>query len=111
MFRSLVLASFLTAAGGAAGAATATYWNLFNVEGESTAPAQFVTYGSLADMLLDANRLEVFTPGGFFARNIVGTGASIAAAPAPPPIPLPASGIMMLAGLAALAGLRLRGRP
>ena len=54
--------------------AQATYWSLFNIEGESTVSAQYVTYGSLTDMLADTNRLGVFTPNtSGFGRNIVGT--------------------------------------
>lgn len=53
-----------------------TYWNLFNVEGESTLSAQFVTYGTLADMLGDANRTGIYTPNpSSFGPNIVGSGS------------------------------------
>jgi hypothetical protein len=38
-----------------------TYWNVFNIEGESAISADIVTYGSLTDMLNDTNRLGVFT--------------------------------------------------
>jgi hypothetical protein len=53
-----------------------TYWNLFNIEGESDFSAQFVTYSSLSDMLADTNRLGVFTPNHFGAgQNLVGSGS------------------------------------
>ncbi|SFR47649.1 PEP-CTERM protein-sorting domain-containing protein [Marinobacter daqiaonensis] len=51
-----------------------SYWNVFNIEGESAIGADIVTYGSLADMLLDTNRTSVNTLGGFGA-NIVGSGS------------------------------------
>ncbi|OOG22715.1 hypothetical protein B1C78_14385, partial [Thioalkalivibrio denitrificans] len=41
-----------------------TYWNLFNIEGESVIGADFVTYAALDDMLNDINRLGVFQPMG-----------------------------------------------
>lgn len=57
-------------------AAHATYWNVFNIEGESIASAQIVTYSTRADMLGDTNRLGVFTPNpGGFGRNIVDSGS------------------------------------
>lgn len=56
--------------------AQATYWSLFNVEGESSQTAQFVTYATLTDMLGDTNRLAVFNPtAGFAGPNIVGSGS------------------------------------
>jgi hypothetical protein len=52
------------------------YWSLFNVEGESSLSAQYVTYGTLGDMLADSNRLGVFTPNpSGFGVNIVGSGS------------------------------------
>jgi uncharacterized protein Veg len=57
-------------------AAQATYWSLFNIEGESTENANYVTYATLVDMLNDTNRLDVFVPsGGFAGGNIVGSGS------------------------------------
>lgn len=54
------------------------YWSLFNIEGESGLNAQYVTYNALEDMLLDTNRMGVFTPNTFGAgRNIVGSSAFI----------------------------------
>jgi hypothetical protein len=50
-----------------------TYWNVFNIEGESAISADIVTYGSLTDMLNDTNRLGVFDPGGRRTRR--GSGA------------------------------------
>ncbi len=52
-------------------AARAAYWNVFNVEGETSLTAQIVTYATLGDMLLDANRTGVFNPTtGFAGQNI-----------------------------------------
>ncbi len=42
-------------------AASAVYWNVFNVEGESALSADIVTYGALGDMLADQNRTGVST--------------------------------------------------
>jgi hypothetical protein len=57
-------------------AARAAYWNVFNVEGETSLTAQIVTYATLGDMLLDANRTGVFNPTtGFAGQNIVGAGS------------------------------------
>ena len=59
------------------GVAQAAYWSLFNIEGESSLSAQYVTYGSLGDMLADSNRLGVFTPNpAGFGVNIVGSGSN-----------------------------------
>ncbi len=56
--------------------AQATFWSLFNIEGESSVSANFVTYVTLADMLADTNRTGVFTPNSFgFGQNIVGSGS------------------------------------
>jgi uncharacterized membrane protein YwzB len=93
----------------------ATYWSLFNIEGESSISADYVTYASLMDMLVDTNRLGVFSPGGGGAgSNVVGSGASIIGASPPPPpavIPLPAGLGMLASALAALGLLaRRRGR-
>jgi hypothetical protein len=84
-----------------------TYWNLFNIEGESNQSAQYVTYTSLDDMLLDSNRTGMFTPNSLgFGRNIVGSGAFSEVIPTP--IPLPA-GFWLLAGaIGAFFGVRLR---
>jgi hypothetical protein len=57
-----------------AGSDGSTYWSVFNIEGESAVGADFVTYGSLADMLGDTNRTGTFTRNGF-GRNIVGAGS------------------------------------
>jgi len=76
-----------------------TYWNLFNIEGESSFPASFITYNTLTDMLNDTNRIGVFTPTGTSpaaAANIVGSGADIAqitAVPEPSSLPLLCAGI------------------
>ncbi len=77
-----------------------TYWTLFNIEGETAQNANYVTYGSLLDMLLDTNRLGVFVPsGGFAGQNVVGSGAFVV------PIPAPAAVWLLLTGLAAFASV------
>jgi hypothetical protein len=89
------------------------YWNLFNIEGESTADAAFVTYASLTDMLNDENRTGIFFPDGsvLAGPNIVGTGAFfVPDEPPPPVVPLPASAWLMVAGLGALAAAGRRSR-
>lgn len=93
-----------------AGSDGQTYWSLFNVEGEDVLSAQYVTYATLEDMLTDQNRTGIHTPDPFgFGANIVGTGASIDRDLPPAPVPLPAAGVLLAAGLAALAAAR-RGR-
>jgi hypothetical protein len=54
-----------------------TYWNLFNVEGESSLDAAYVTYDNLTDMLNDENRTGLFVAdgSGIFGANIVGSGS------------------------------------
>jgi hypothetical protein len=73
------------------------FWSLFNVEGESTLSAQYVTYAALGDMLSDSNRLGVFTPNpSGFGVNIGGSGSDEMRATNP--VPEPAS--LALVGLA-----------
>jgi hypothetical protein len=82
--------------------AHATYWNVFNIKGESTEAAHIVTYGILADMLADANRVGDFTMASF-GRNIVGSGSDVLAGGGPTgSVPEPGS-----LSLVALAGLLL----
>ena len=58
--------------------ASSVYWSLFNIEGESAVSAQYVTYNTLMDMLLDTNRVSNIAPDTFSAgRNVIGSGASI----------------------------------
>jgi len=84
-----------------AGSDGTTYWNLFNIEGESLITADFVTYATLSDMLNDTNRTGLFTPNsGGFGRNIVGSGATIAQVHA---VPEPETYALMLAGLGLLS--------
>lgn len=53
-----------------------SYWNIFNIEGESSSNARYVYYANLGDMLLDINRTGVFTPsGGAAGDNVVGSGS------------------------------------
>ncbi len=73
-----------------------TYWSLFNIEGESSLTASYVTYRTLDDMLRDTNRTGIFDPNATgFGRNVVGSGATI--------IPLPAAFWLLGTGIAALA--------
>lgn len=52
------------------------YWNVFNIEDETTQGSRIVTYSSLFDMISDINRIAVFNPdGGGVAENIVGSGS------------------------------------
>jgi hypothetical protein len=56
--------------------AHATYWNVFNEEGESTLSAAIVTYATRTDMLNDTNRLAVYQPNSFgFGANVVDSGS------------------------------------
>lgn len=82
-----------------------TYWNVFNIEGESAVGADIVTYDTLADMLSDSNRLSVNTLGGFGA-NIVGSGAFNFDPPVP--IPEPSSWLLMALGATGLVLSRRR---
>ncbi len=94
-----------------------TYWNVFNVEGESDLSADIVTYGALGDMLADQNRTGVFTPNPLgFGTNIVGSGAFFvddggngSPGDGVAPIPVPAALPLMAAALA-LLGWRARAR-
>lgn len=81
--------------------ANATYWNVFNIEGERDFSAEIVTYATLADMLGDVNRTGRFEPDPLgFGRNIVGSGADILIAP--PPVGVPEPGTLWLIGLSLL---------
>ncbi|GGX57741.1 PEP-CTERM sorting domain-containing protein [Saccharospirillum salsuginis] len=90
-----------------------TYWNVFNIEGESDIGADIVTYDTLADMLADANRTSVNSLGGFGA-NIVGSGAFNVDAPLPDPdpfpVPEPSSWLLLGVGMAGLVLSRRRER-
>jgi hypothetical protein len=88
-----------------------TYWNLFNLEGESAIDSIYITYGSLADMLTDSNRTGSFVPDttGNAAANVVGSGASLLSmSPPPTGVPEPATMALALGGLAALGWSRAR---
>jgi hypothetical protein len=81
-------AVFLSAA---AANGAAIYWNLFNIEGESSVNATYITYTTPADMLNDTNRTGNFDHDGSVAgQNVVGSGATIARDPIP--VPEPAAG-------------------
>ncbi|WP_270938785.1 PEP-CTERM sorting domain-containing protein [Falsiroseomonas oryzae] len=85
-----------------------TYWNVFNIEGESSISAAIVTYGTLADMLADTNRIGVFEPNtAGFGRNIVGSGAVLTSVAA---VPEPAALLILGSSTLALAVLRRRRR-
>jgi hypothetical protein len=56
--------------------AAATYWNLFNFEGESVQNSVYATYATAQDMFLDQNRTGFYSPTlPFFDKNIVGSGS------------------------------------
>ena len=88
--------------------AEADYINVFNIEGESSVSAQFVTYSSLGDMLLDTNRLSVFTPTSGAGENIVGSGASVTSSPGGGSVPEPSAWGLFVLGLVALRSVRRR---
>ena len=97
-----VLAAVLAMTAGST--ASATYWNLFNNEGENSVSAEFATYATLSDMLADQNRLGVFVPNtGGVGQNIVGTGSDIVSS-----IPEPGTLSLLGLGLAGLAATRRR---
>ncbi|MEX1214501.1 PEP-CTERM sorting domain-containing protein, partial [Saccharospirillum sp.] len=84
------------------------YWNLFNIEGESDFSAQYVTYNTLGDMLLDTNRLEVFTPDTLgFGHNIVGSSAFILPTVT---VPEPSTAGLLLIGFLGMAASLYRSR-
>ena len=80
-----------------------TYWNLFNIEGESVQNSIYITYNTLADMLTDSNRTGNFTPDttGNSARNVVGSGSTLWVMPGA--VPEPGTLALMLVGLGALS--------
>jgi hypothetical protein len=75
-----------------------TYWNVFNIEEETSFGAGFVTYNSLLDMLLDQNRAGVFSPDGLGSseNNIVGSGAFVAG---PSMVPEPSAILLFGVGI------------
>ena len=83
------------------GSSGSAYWSLFNFEGEGVEPAIYVTYATLADMLIDENRTGTFVPNGFgSARNVIGSGSDNV-----PSVSIPEPGTLALLGL----GLGLAG--
>jgi len=92
--------------------AQATYWNVFNIEGESSVSAAIVTYGTLGDMLADTGRTGVFVPDPLgFGPNIVGSGSDVRRVTDPDTTvtPEPAS-LGLLAGAMLLFGAVRRSR-
>jgi len=78
-----------------------TYWNVFNLEGESSVSAVIITYGSLNDMLNDTNRLGLYQPNNYgFGANVVGSGSDSFSVISPPPPAVPEPGGIALAGFA-----------
>ncbi len=87
-----------------------TYWNVFNIEGESSVTAGIVTYGSLSDMLHDTNRLQDVSPNSQgFGRNVVGSGSDNFPTAAGA-VPEPATWGLMLVGFLALGAIVRRQR-
>jgi PEP-CTERM motif len=85
-----------------------SYWNVFNIEGESSQSANIVTYATLSDMLADTNRSGTFIPNpGGFGSNIVGSGSDNTAGGGGTPVPEPGSLMLVSLGMACL-GFRLR---
>jgi hypothetical protein len=82
-----------------------TYWNVFNIEGESAIGADLITYSSLADMLSDLNRTSTNTLSDF-GRNVVGSGASLFQQPVA--VPEPSALALLLVGILSLAILPWR---
>ena len=107
-FKSWIAAALLLCA--SAATAAPTYWNVFNVEGESSLDAAIVTYATLQDMLNDENRTGLYEPdgSGFFGRNIVGGGFSFDATSS---VPEPGMGWLALLALGAMQLTRRRAGP
>lgn len=81
--------------------ASLLYWNLFNIEGESSQSSVYVTYAAFEDMLNDENRLGTFLPDAFGAsQNVVGSGAFVLSDSAV--VPEPGVFWLMLSGLAGI---------
>lgn len=90
--------------------AAAVYWNLFNIEGESSQNSIYITYSTLGDMLTDSNRTGNFTPdtSGGAAQNVVGSGSALLVLPNT--VPEPGMLALMIAGLCALSHVTHRRR-
>lgn len=77
------------------------YWNVFNIEGESSIGADIVWYGTFEDMLSDDNRLGVGQTdafGGGFNTNIIGAGGFIMDSTPVNPVPISIPFIFTLLG-------------
>lgn len=92
--------------------AHATYWNLFNLEGESSLNSVYITYASLLDMLNDDNRTGSFIPNntGLSAANVVGGGAWVSLDGPGNDVPEPATTVLVVLGLLCLGYAKTHAR-
>jgi hypothetical protein len=58
--------------------AHAAYWNVFNIEGESSSSANILTFDTVTDMLNGTNYTGIYNPsaGGLFGRNVIDAGSN-----------------------------------
>ena len=103
--RSLIFAACAGFASCFPSLASAVYWNVFNVEGESSLSAAFVTYATITDMATDTNRTGLFIANGTapFGNNIVGSGSDVV-----PVSVVPASGSLPLLGIGLVGMILMR---